>query len=142
MSYTQDVIDPAQIDSGAPVASAPKMNGSIRFCVDYRKSNSLMHCNSYLITRMDECINSLKEATVFFTSNASSRCLRAEIVEEDKEKTSLTLHHGLCRYVRVQFGLLIAPGTFQRTIDVILNNVKWQYTLEHSEDKIMLSKAI
>eukprot|EP00170_Pyropia_yezoensis_P001204 contig_5367_g1208 len=52
---------------GAPVVIVPKKDQTTRFCIDYRRLNLVTKKDSYPIPRMDECIDSLGEATVFTT---------------------------------------------------------------------------
>lgn len=117
-------------------------DGTLRFCVDYRRLNALTVRDSYPIPRMDECIDSLADATIFTTLDANSGHWQIEIREEDKDKTTFTSHHGLFRFTRMPFGLKNAPGTFQRVIDVILSQVKWQYALVYLDDVIIFSKSV
>ena len=58
-------IEPATTDWASPIVLAPKLDGSLRFCVDYRRLNAMTVRDSYLIPRMDECIKYLGTATVF-----------------------------------------------------------------------------
>ena len=62
------VIEPAARSAWAsPVVLAPKKDGTLRFCVDYRRLNAMSVRDSYPLPRMDECIDSLGEANVFTT---------------------------------------------------------------------------
>lgn len=40
------------------------------------------------------------------------------------------------------FGLKNAPSTFQRSIDIILASVKWQYAIEYLDDIIVFSSTV
>lgn len=42
------------------------------FCVDYRRLNAVTVCDSNLIHRMDVCIDSLRRAKLFSTSDGNS----------------------------------------------------------------------
>lgn len=48
--------------------------------------------NSNLISRMDECINSFKDAMIFLTVHVHSGYCQVKISNEDREKTALTSH--------------------------------------------------
>lgn len=91
---SQDVIDSSRIERVALIVFAPKEGAPLPFCVDYRKLNNLTHHNSYSISLLDECINSLWELTVVSTSDCSSGHLSVKIREEDRYKTSFTAHRG------------------------------------------------
>ena len=66
------VIKPAQSEWGAPVLFVPKKCGKLRFCVDYRKLNSMTKKDAYPLPRIEECIDSLGDAAIFSTLGANS----------------------------------------------------------------------
>ena len=53
------VIEPASTDWASPVVIVPKKDGSLRFCVDYRRLNAKKAADSYTLPQMDDCIDSL-----------------------------------------------------------------------------------
>ena len=59
------VIEPSNSEWAAPIVFAPKKDGSLRLCIDYRRLNAATIRNSYPIPRIHECIDSLGDATVF-----------------------------------------------------------------------------
>ena len=136
-----DVIEEAECEWASPVVFAPKPDGTLRFCVDYRRLNAMTVRDSYPIPRMDECIDSLGDANVFTTLDANCGYWQIEIDEDDRDKTAFTSHWGLFRFKRMPFGLKNAPGTFQRAADVILSKVKWQTALVYLDDVIVYSKT-
>ena len=48
------VIRPSKPEWASPVVLAPKNDGTLRFCVDYRKLNEVIKKDSYPIPRMDD----------------------------------------------------------------------------------------
>eukprot|EP00171_Calliarthron_tuberculosum_P013936 IDg13936t1 len=55
--------------------------------------------------------------------------------------TAFTCHKGLFEFVRMPFGLMNAPATFQRALDIILAGYKWQTCLVYLDDVIVFSKT-
>ena len=102
----------------------PKKDGPIRFCVDYLLLYVVTKKDSYPLPRMDECIDSLGEATIFSTLDCNAGYWQVFIAPEDLERTAFVCHEGAYEYERMPFGLTNAPATFQRALDIILSGVK------------------
>jgi len=119
------VIDASTGEWARAVGMVPKPDGSVNFCIDYRKLNLMTVKDAYPIPRMDECIDSLGDARVFSTLDCNARYWQIPVAEEDKHLTAFTCHSGVWQCVRLPFGLCNAPATFQRAMDMILAGVKW-----------------
>jgi len=59
------VIEPSDATWSFPVVFVPKPGGHCRFCADYRRLNERTVKTFYLIRRMDDCLDSLGDTTVF-----------------------------------------------------------------------------
>jgi hypothetical protein len=68
----QQVIEPATCEWASPIVLVPKADGALRCCVDYRRLNMITVPDTYPLLRMDECIDSLGDATVFTTLDCNS----------------------------------------------------------------------
>ncbi len=136
------VIEPATSEWAAPVLFAPKKDGRLRFCVDYRKLNEMTVRDSYPLPRMDECIDSLGEAKVFSTLDAYAGYWQMPVKAKDRAKTAFVCHAGTYQYRRMPFGLTNAPASFQRALDLILTKYKWKTCLIYLDDVIIYSKTV
>jgi len=72
----------------------PKKDGTIRFCVDCLLLYVVTKKDSYPLPRMDECIGSLGEATIFSTLDCKAGYCQAAIAPEDREETVFVCHAG------------------------------------------------
>lgn len=72
---------------------------------------------------MDDCIESLCEATAFSTLDCNSSFWQVPATEEDKTKTAFVCHAGTYRYKRMPLGLQNAIGTFYRALDISCHNI-------------------
>ena len=61
------VTEPASTEWASPVVLVPKKDGSLRFCVDYRRLNAKNAADSYPLPRMNDFIDSLGDAAVLAT---------------------------------------------------------------------------
>ena len=102
----------------------PKPDGSLRFCIDYRRVNANNARDTYPLPRLDECIDSLGDASVFKTLNCNSCYWQIPVAPQDRDKTTFTCHAGTYGYRRMPFGLTNAPAAFQRTLDIVLSPFK------------------
>jgi hypothetical protein len=89
------VIEPASGPWWAPIVLILKPDGSIRFCVDYRKLNDVSVNDSYALPRIDDCLDSLGSARYFTTLDANSGYWKINVAPEDRERTAFTSRRGL-----------------------------------------------
>lgn len=61
----EKVIELANTLCAFSIVLAPRKDGFLRFCADYRKYNADTVCDSYLIPRLDDCIESLSTQKFF-----------------------------------------------------------------------------
>lgn len=120
---------------------APRKESSLRFCVHYRKLDVVVARSSYPLTGMYQCIDSLEDAKVFYTLDASSKYWQIEIDERNRDKTTFISHHGVYRFQRIPFGLNNALETFQKAMDVIPASARRQLALIYLEDIFVFSKS-
>jgi hypothetical protein len=112
MMLTADVIEPAASEWASPMVLITKKDGDPRFCVDYRRVNELTRKDSYPLPRMDECLDSLKDAGIFTTLDCNSGYWQILIFPEDRDKTAFVSHKGIYCFKRMPFGLVNALATF------------------------------
>lgn len=89
--------------------------------MEYCRLNAETVRNSYLLVRIDDCIDYLGDARIFSSLHAISRYWQIEIDQHGGSKTALASHRGLFQVVRMPIGLKNAPVTFQRGMDVTLS---------------------
>ena len=133
------VIRDAKSEWASPVVLIPKPDGSMRFCVDYRRLNELTIKDSYPLSRMEDCLDRLGEAKYFTTLDCNSGYWQIPVLEEDRSKTAFTCHEGCFEFCRMPFGLCHAPATFHRTVDMLLSGYQWRTCLVYSDDIIVFS---
>jgi len=110
----------------AGVVLASKKDGSIRFCVDYRRLNKITKREVYPLPRIDDSLAALGNKCWFTSLDLASGYWQIPVKESDKEKTAFITHEGLWEFNVMPFGLTNAPATFQRMMDLVLAGIKWQ----------------
>ena len=134
------VISRSKSEWASPVVLIPKSDRSLCFCVDYQRLNALTVRDTYPIPRMDECLDTLGEAKVFSTLDCNSGYWQMPFTEKDRPKTTFTCHAGTYQFNRMPFGLMNAPATFHRMLDILLSGYRWKSCLIYLDDIIIFSK--
>ncbi|UYV76233.1 hypothetical protein LAZ67_13003122 [Cordylochernes scorpioides] len=135
----EGIIRPSSSPWSFPVILVKKRDGKYRFCVDYRKLNEVTVKDVYPIPRIDDVMDSLQGSKYFSAIDLKSGYWQVEIEERDKEKTAFTTAHGLYEFNVMPFGLCNAPATFERNMENMLGNLRWQICLCYLDDVIIYS---
>jgi len=69
---TDNIIEPSKSPSVLPIVLVGKSDCSIRFCVDYRKLNSVTKKDVYPLPRIDDCLNALGGCKYYSTFDLAS----------------------------------------------------------------------
>jgi hypothetical protein len=136
-----DVIEPAVSPWSSNIVLIRKRDQSLRFCLDYRQLNGLTRKDAYPLPRTEDCLRSLGNAKFLSTLDLRSGYWQAEILPEDRDKTSFITRKGQWRFKVLSFGLANAPGLFQRLMDRVLAGLTWDTCLVFLDDIIVYSST-
>src|SRR5580765_2349779 len=138
---SQGVIEESQSPWVSPAVMVKKKDGSIRFCVDYRKLNEVTIKDSYPLPRIDDILDQLAGNSWFSTLDLKSGYWQIKIRPEDKEKTAFSIGKGLWQFTVMPFGLCNAPATFERLMEKVLRNLISKICLVYLDDVIIFGKT-
>ena len=134
------VIRPSNSPWCNAVVLVRKKDGSLRFCIDFRKLNSLTVKDSHPLPHICETLESLPGAAHFSTFDMNFGFWQVHMDEESKQYTAFTLGSmGLYEYESMPFGLCNAPPTFQRLMQNCLGELNLTYCLIYLDDVIVFS---
>ena len=136
-----DVISPSVSPWAAPVVLVKKSDGTMRFCVDYRKINMITRKDSHPLPRISEALDALGGAQWFSTLDLRSGYWQIEVDSDSKEKTAFITHNGLYEFNVLPFGLCNSPATFQRLMTHALRGLEWDICLVYIDDLIIFSRT-
>ncbi len=115
-------------------------DGTIYFCVDYRKLNDVTHKDTYPLPRIDDILDALLGAQYFCSIDLASSDWQIKVADKDREKTDFSSHLGLYEFLCMHFGLTGAPAMFSRLMDKVLHALIGKSCLVYLDDIIIYSK--
>ena len=137
----QNVIRKSKSPWSSPVTLVKKKGGEWRFCIDFRKVNSVTKKDSYPIPRIDEMLDRYRESSWFTSIDLAAGYWQVPMKEEDKEKTAFVCSRGFYEFNVMPFGLTNAPATFQRMMDEVLQEERdEEFVIVYLDDIMINSK--
>jgi hypothetical protein len=89
------VIEPCTGPWSSPIVLVKKKDGSVRFCVDFRRLNDLTHKDAFPLPSITDSLESLAGSRWFSTLDLANGFLQVELASQDREKTGFVTHRGL-----------------------------------------------
>lgn len=134
------VIEPSTSEWSSPIVLVPKKDGTLRFCLDFRKLNSVSKFDPYPMPRVDRLSERLGRAKYLSTLDLCKGYWQVPLKPECKELTAFKTPFGHFQFRVLPFGLHGAPATFQRMMDQILQGAE-MFAAAYLDDIIIFSQS-
>lgn len=134
------IIEPSSSEWSSPIVLVPKKDGTLRFCLDFRKLNSISKFDPYPMPRVDELVERLGKAKYLSTLDLCKGYWQVPLKPECKEFTAFRTPFGHFHFCVLPFGLHGAPATFQRMMDQLLHGTE-DYAAAYLDDIIIFSHS-
>ena len=135
------VVQPSNSPWCNAVVLVRKKDGSLCFCITFRRLNALTVKDSHPLPHIYETLESLVGAAHYSTFDLNSGFWQVPMDEESKQYTAFTLGSmGLYECESMPFGLCNAPPTFQRLMQNCLGKLNLTYCLIYLDDMIVFSE--
>lgn len=135
------IIERAHSPYNAPVVLVKKKDGTVRFCVNYKQLNKVTVFDTEPMNRPEDIIARLQGKKYFSSFDFTKGYWQIPMDPESKAKTAFSTPEGSFQFVRMPFGLVCSPATYNRMMrklnsgkhnrdnymdDLLVHNTDWQ----------------
>lgn len=114
---------PSSSSWASPFSPVDKSDKSPRFCTDYRKVNKFTKQDSYLLPRMEDCIDKVVAAKFESKFDLLKGYWQVPLSARAREISTFVTPFGLYEYAVMSFGMRNAPVTFQRLMNKVVSGL-------------------
>ncbi|XP_011881426.1 PREDICTED: uncharacterized protein LOC105569517 [Vollenhovia emeryi] len=136
------IIEPSRSAWSTPIVMIKKPNGTYRFCLDFRRLNSVSKKDAYPLPYMNAILDKLRSARYISTIDLSQAYFQIPLERNSRELTAFTVPgKGLFHFTRMPYGLTGAPGTFQRLLDRLIGPEMEPHAFAYLDDIVIVTKT-
>ena len=136
----QGIIEESTSPWSSPIVLVRKKDGSVRFCIDFRKLNNITTKDAFPIPRIDDIFDHLSQAEYYTTIDFKSGYFQVGLDPKDRPKTAFSTRDQHFQFTVLPQGVTNGPPAFQRIVSQILGPTRWQYSLAYHDDVIIYSR--
>ena len=145
--YIREMEDHGKIRrSSSPISAlilfVPKLDGTLRLCVDYRGLNKITIKNKYPLPLMSELRSRLSKATIFTKLDLKNGYYLFRMAEGEEWKTAFKSRYGLYEYTMMPFGLCNALSKFQSMINDVFCDMLDARVIAYMDDILIYTETV
>ncbi|XP_060547811.1 uncharacterized protein K02A2.6-like [Pantherophis guttatus] len=107
-----------------PIVTPVKPDGSVRICADYKCTiNKALQQSAYPVPIVHHLLHSLGPGKIFAKLDLAQAYQQLPVDGATAEAQTIVTHRGAFKCNRLQFGVSVAPGLFQSTMERLLQGI-------------------
>src|SRR6266498_5180495 len=123
----------------SPVVLVSKKDRSIRFCVDYKKTNAITIVDVHPLPVVNNTVDKIGGKKYYTSIDLVSGYWQVEVDENLQDITAFVIPWGLYQFNEMPFGLTNAPATFQRLMNYVLHDYLNDFVVIYLDDILVYS---
>jgi hypothetical protein len=136
------VIRPSNSAYVNEVVMVKKPNGKWRVCIDFRALNKVTELDKYPLPRLADLLKSVKASTHFIALDQRWGYWQIPLEESSCRYTAFRCPAGLFEFVVMPFGLVNAPATFQRIMDKLFGDLRYEGVSTYLDDILLHGQSV
>ena len=138
----KEFIQASSASYSLPVLFVKKSEGGIRFCIDYKRLNTITKKDRYPIPLIEEILAQLEGTKYFIKIDIRQAFYRIRMFEDSEELTTFLTRFGAFKYLVIPFGLFNGPASWQHLINDILFDFLHRFVQAYLDDILIYSKTL
>ena len=134
-------IRPSSSPYGAPILFAPKPDGSLRLCCDFRRLNSQTVKDAFPLPRCRDLFDQLKGAKYFTSFDMLDGYYNVLMHKDSIAKTAIRTPLGSFEFLVLPMGLTNSPSSFARLMEYAFRDLSHKGVLTYLDDCLCYSKT-
>jgi hypothetical protein len=134
------LIRPSSSSWGAPVLFSKKKDGLFRFCIDYRRLNTMVERDATTSPLVNEVLSDLARAQLFSTLDLHSGYYQIAMHQDSIHLTAFKTRYGNFEWLVLPMGLSNAPATFIRMINAYFFDYLREFLQIYVDDLLVYSE--
>ena len=135
------LIAPSNSEWASPILMVKKKDGSLRFCIDYRRVNDVTKHDSFPLPNIHDCLSSLNgQCNVISSLDMARGYWQMGADPETQEKLAFTTHRGLFKPLVQPFGPKGGVAHFSRIMNSLLGSMQWEQILIYLDDILVFGR--
>lgn len=139
----QKIIRPSESEYASSIVLIRKRTGDFRLCINFRELNKSLVKDNYPVPIIDDLIDSLSGKKYFSKLDLKNGFYHIRMADDSIKYTAFATLFGQYEFLRMPFGLKVAPSRFIRYISqVLVRLIIEEKVVVYMDDILVISKTI